>query len=96
MLNDNLELITVDEALETLIPAPVLITEQEVALGTAVALHGRPKARRRWIEATQGLFAAMHRTAEPATRDERRTPHKYPKRYGFLEDAGMARAMERL
>lgn len=97
MLNENLALTTPDEALEQLIPpAPVLITEHEVALSTAVALQTRPKTRRRWVEAIHGLFAALRPTPARSTQDDHRAPRSYPKRYAFLETASMARAMERL
>ena len=98
MLNENLAVIIPDEALEQLIPPapPVLITEHEVALSTAIALQTRPKTRRRWVEAIHGLFAALHRTPAPSTQDGHRAPRSYPKRYTFLETASMARAMERL
>jgi hypothetical protein len=98
MLNENLALTTPDEALEQLIPPapPVLITENEVALSTAVALQSRSKTRRRWAEATQVLFAALRPTPARSTQDDHRAPRSYPKRYTFLETASMARAMERL
>ena len=97
MLNENLELVTLDEELEQLVPpAPVLITEQEIALGTAAALRARPTTRRRWVEATHVLLAAVRRTFVPATQDGRQARRDYPKRYAFLENSCMARAMDRL
>jgi hypothetical protein len=97
MLKENLALTTPDEALEQLIPpAPVLITEHEVVLSTAVALQSRPKTRRRWAAAAQVLFAALRPTPARSTQDDHRAPRSYPKRYTFLETASMARAMERL
>jgi len=74
----------------------VLITEKEVALGTAAALGARSSTKRRWIDATHGLLAAMHRTLAPATPEGGRTHREYPKHYAFLENACLARAMERL
>jgi hypothetical protein len=97
MLTENLAVITPDEAKERLVsPAPVLISEHEVALATAVALRPRPTTRRRWFEATQVLFAAMQRSLTPATREDRPVRRDYPKRYAFLENACMAREMDRL
>ncbi|MFZ0905609.1 MAG: hypothetical protein WAN71_17435 [Mycobacterium sp.] len=97
MLNENLELVTLDEDLEQLVsPAPVLITEQEIALGTAAALRSRPTTRRRWVEPTHVLLAAVRRTLVPSTQDGRQTRRDYPKRYAFLENSCMARAMDRL
>jgi hypothetical protein len=93
MLNDNLELITVDEALEQLVsPAPVLITEQEVVLGTAAALRARPASRHWWADATHAVLAAVQRGLAPSPPQRRNVP----KRYAFLEAACMAREMDRL
>jgi hypothetical protein len=97
MLNENLELMTIDETLEQLVsPAPVLITEQEIALGTAAVLQGRPTTRRRWVEATRAWFAAAQRTLVQPTQEGRQTRRDYPKRYAFLENSSMAREMDRL
>jgi hypothetical protein len=88
---------TLDEARERLVsPAPVVISEQEVALGTAVALRARPKTRRRWFEAAKVLRAAMQRSLAPSTQEARPARRDYPKRYTFLENACMAREMDRL
>jgi hypothetical protein len=98
MLTQNLAVITPDEARERMVapaPAPALISEHEVALATAIALRARPQARRRWMEATHGLLAAVQRSFAAPTHDgpARRA---CPKRYTFLENACMAREMERL
>jgi hypothetical protein len=103
MLNDNIALVTADEAEEALAqdealeklvsPAPVLITEQEVAFGTAVALQAPPKSRRSWFHV---VVAAIQRASAPSAPDERRPRHDYPRRYAFLDDACMAREMGRL
>jgi hypothetical protein len=104
MLTENSAVITLDEARETLdearerlvSPAPVLISEHEVALGTAVGLPARPTPRRRWVGATKVLLAAMQRPLAPPTREGRPVRHAYPKHYTFLETACMAREMDRL
>lgn len=97
MLNESLGLITLDEARERLVsPAPVLITEQEIALGTAAALRARLTSRRRWVGATHALLEAVHRALGPSTQDGRQTRRDYPKRYAFLENACLAREMDRL
>jgi hypothetical protein len=104
MLTENTAVITLDEARETLdearerlaSPAPVLISEREVALGTAVALRPRPKTRRRWFEATHVWLAAMQRSLAPSTHEGRPVRRDYPKHYAFLENACMAREMGRL
>jgi hypothetical protein len=104
MTTENATAITVDEAQETLdetserllSPAPVLISEQEVVLGTAVALRAQPIPRRRWFEAITVVRAAMRRSLAPSTREARPVRRDYPKRYEFLENACMARQMDRL
>jgi hypothetical protein len=97
MLNDNVAVITLEEADERLIsPAPVLITEQQVALGTAAALRPRPNPRRRLIEASRLWLGAFHSTRIRSTRGGPLKGHRYPKHYGFLEDACLAREMQRL
>ena len=97
MLTENLAVIIPDEARERLAPsAPVLISEHEVALATAVALRPGPTTRRRWFEVTRVLNAAMERSRTPATHEVRPARRDYPKRYAFLENACMAREMDRL
>jgi hypothetical protein len=97
MLTENLAAITPDEARERLAStAPVVISEHEVALATAVALRARPTTRRRWFEAPQVLLAAMQRSLTPPARESRPARRDYPKRYAFLENACMAREMDRL
>ncbi|MGA8544155.1 MAG: hypothetical protein WB785_02705 [Mycobacterium sp.] len=96
-LNTSTQAVENDEAQEKLVsPAPVLITEQEVVLGTAVALRPQPTTRRRWAEATRVLLAAVNRAFAPSPQHDRPVRRDYPKNYGFLERASMARAMERL
>jgi len=104
MLTENFAVVTSDEARETLdearerlvSPAPVLISEREVSLGTAVALRARPTTRRRWFEAINVVRAAMQRSLAPSSQEARPVRREYPKRYTFLENACMAREMDRL
>jgi hypothetical protein len=104
MLTENIAVITSDEAREALdeargrlvSPAPVLISEQEVVLGTAVALRARPTTRRRWFEPINVLLAAMRRSPARSTHEGRPVRRDYPKHYAFLENACMAREMGRL
>ena len=96
MLTRNLAAITPDEARERLVsPAPVLISEHEVALATAIPLQP-PPARRRWIDATHGLLAAVQRSFAAPAHPDPAVRREYPKRYAFLENACMAREMQRL
>lgn len=70
--------------------APVLITEQEVMLGTAAAVPlPRTGIGRRFAQALQRILAA----SLPSPRPQR--PH-YPARRDWLEDSRMAREMLRL
>jgi hypothetical protein len=97
MLTENLEVVTLDETRERLVtPAPVLIAEQEIALGTAAARRARPKTRRGWIDATRVLLASVRRAQAPSTHDGSMTRRDCPRRYTFLEDACLACAMDRL
>jgi hypothetical protein len=97
MLTDDRTIITPDEACERLVPpTPVLISEHEVALATAVALQAQPSTRRRWIDATHGLLVAVQRSFAAPAHHDRPGRREYPKHYAFLENACMARAMERL
>ncbi len=97
MITENTAVITLDESRERLVsPAPILISEHEVALGTALALRARPAARRWWSEATHVLLAAVQRSLAPSTQEGRPARRSYPKHYAYLENACMAREMARL
>jgi hypothetical protein len=104
MLTENIAVVSLDEAGEIVeearerlvSPAPVLISEHEVVLGTAVALRARPKSRRRWFAATNVLLAALQSSLAPSTHEGRPVRRDYPKHYAFLENACMAREMDRL
>jgi hypothetical protein len=75
--------------------APVLISAEEVKFATAAVLPNQRTAGTRWWTAIVRLFS----TAEAASGsdDERRTPRVYPpRRYVFMEQAAMSRAMDRL
>lgn len=76
--------------------APVLISEQEVALGTAAAVGVRPSRLGRWTAAWSVVVAAARKMSLALTPDERAPQRHYPKRYVFLEQACMAREMDRL
>ena len=78
------------------VSAPVLFTEQEVALSTAAALSVRPAKTRRWAVATAVVFAALHRAVLTLTPEERAPRRYYSRRHDFVETAAMAREMERL
>jgi hypothetical protein len=72
--------------------APILITEQEVLLSTATAVAApSKKTAETWIALLHPRRLFNHSRA-----DERVAKHKhYPHQYVFLEQALMAREMER-
>jgi hypothetical protein len=71
--------------------APILITEQEVALSTAAAVPlPRTKPTRRVIATLRAMFLSSSEDARPAPR------HYPPRRAAFLEQAAMSREMHRL
>lgn len=66
---------------------PVLITEQEVLFGSTAAVSlPRRTASRRLTDAISGFFSYRRRPPRPS----------YPRHYSFLENALMAREMDRL
>ena len=67
---------------------PVVITEQEVMLGTAAAVSPRSTRITRRMIGALGVVAAAFRPPPPR-------PH-YARRAAYLESACMARAMDRL
>ncbi len=68
--------------------AEVLITEQQVMFGTAVAAAPRPKNR---------LMAALGRVFATSTTEARSRPHHdVQRRMYYIESARMAREMDRL
>jgi hypothetical protein len=76
------------EKKDTTAPASVLITEQEVLLGTrAAALPAEAPTRRGWIEAIRTAVGSLH--LPPPRERHFRDP-------GYLEQARMAREMDRL
>lgn len=67
MITENLVVTDLDEMRERLVsPAPVLITEREVALSTAVALRARPASKRRWFETTRVRLSAVRLALAPS------------------------------
>jgi hypothetical protein len=68
--------------------AEVLITEQQVMFGTAVAAASRPQNR---------LIAALGRVFATSAREARsQQHHDVPRRMYYLESARMGREMDRL
>ena len=71
----------------------VLITPQQVLFSTAAAagVH-REHTGARIVAVVRRMFAAPARAPRPS----RERPRYQPKRYAYIENAAMARAMERL
>jgi hypothetical protein len=75
-------------------PAPTLITEQEVRFATAAAV--RPPTTRWWTRATHVLAGTARRMFVTTSAESRPPRRHYPRQYDFIEDARMAREMDRL
>ncbi len=74
-------------------PEPaVLITTQQVLLGTAAATARSPRRSRRLGRMVHAVEAVFDRPAEPPYRP----PRHYPARHTYLEQSLMAREMRRL
>lgn len=68
----------------------VLISTQQVLLGTAAVVGARPrKSGGRLVAAIRHMFATSTHESRPRSRH-------YPREYGYIQDARMAREMERL
>lgn len=71
----------------------VLITTQQVLLSTAAAVGvPRENAGARLVATVRHMFATPTKTSRPSRQGTR----YQPKRYAYIENAAMARAMERL
>jgi len=80
-----------EHVIEAVSQPPVLITEQEVAFGTAAAVP-LPRAK-----PTRGVMAALRAKSRSSSEDALLAPRHYPpRREEFLEDAAMEREMHRL
>ena len=69
---------------------PTLITEQEVLFGTVATL--RPPSPRWWAR----LAVNTRRVFATSAADQRPERRRYPRQLDFVEDARMAREMDRL
>lgn len=79
---------------ETPSPATVLITKQEVVLGTKAAVQAWLGTRTWWTRGTRFVVSAIGRTLLPWT-DTRPRRH-YPSRSSYLERSCMQREIHRL
>jgi hypothetical protein len=86
-----------ERALDGVSAPPILIPGQEVAFSAATALGLlQPKTSRWWLRATRVIAAAPRRLFLTSTADSLRPQRYSPRRYSFLENAIMAREMDRL
>jgi hypothetical protein len=86
----------VEATLEAVSPAPVLITEHQVAFATAAAAPVRSPTTRWWTKAIHAVRAAASGMLLTPTGDARPARRYCPRRYAFLENALMSREMDRL
>jgi hypothetical protein len=83
-------------ALETASRTPVVITEQEVVLGTVAAVPVQPATTRWWTQASRVVLLAIRPTFLASTADARPARRHYPSRLSYLEHSCMAREIDRL
>ena len=86
----------VKATLEAVSPAPVLITEREVAFATAPAAPVPSPTARWWAKAIHAVSTGASGMLRTSTADSRPTRQDCPRRYTFLENALMSREMDRL
>lgn len=78
-------------------PTPTLITEAEVVFSSAAAGSlPRTRATRRLTHATRIVAAALRRVFLASSARPGPARRHYPQRFTYLEDALMARQMDRL
>jgi hypothetical protein len=88
-----------DESRERLVPqptsteTPALITEQQVLLSTAAAVALPPAKTRRWYSSVHAAASAVGSWVASAAKPPKPV---YPKRHVWLDNALMAREMDRL
>ena len=75
-------------------PAPTLITEQEVMLGTAAAQRVQPT--RWWTAPTRVVAATFRRVVPSPSTQPRPKRRRVPPRANYLEDSRMEREIHRL
>jgi hypothetical protein len=76
-------------------PPVLIISGQQAGFSPAAGVPVPSKKLRIWIEVTTIVIAAARRLLRPMPESRPGRRH-YPKNYGFLEQACMARAMHRL
>ncbi len=85
-----------EPTLQSVSPAAVLITEQEVLLSTAAAVPAESTPTRWWTDVARVIAAALRRMVLTSPADSRQVRRYVPERYIYLERALMSREMGRL
>ena len=86
----------VEATVDAVYPAPILISEHEVAFATAAAVPVRSPNARWWARAIHAVSTAAPGAVRTSTADSRPARRDFPRRYTFLENALMSREMDRL
>lgn len=86
----------VDATHEAVSPAPTLITEQQVAFATAAAASLPSPTVRWWAKAIHAVRAEASSILRTSRAEAKRPRSDYPRHYVYLENACMAREMDRL
>jgi hypothetical protein len=85
-----------EPTLQSVSRAALLITEQEVLLGTAAAVPAESTPTRWWTDVARVIAAALRRMVLTSPADSRQVRRYVPERYNYLERAVMSREMDRL
>jgi len=85
-----------EPTLQSVCSAAVLITEQEVLLGTAAAVPAESTRTRWWTDVARVAVGAVRRMVATSPADSRQVRRHVPERYSYLERALMSREMDRL
>lgn len=94
---DHLDVVSgVEATLEAASSAPTLITEQQVAFATAAAAPMPSPTVRWWAKTIHAVRAASSSMLRTSRAEAQRPRSDYPRHYAYLENARMAREMDRL
>jgi hypothetical protein len=86
----------VEATVEAVYPAPILVTEHEVAFGTAAAVPVRSPNARLWTRPIHAVSTTVSGTVRTSTAESGPARRDFQRRYPFLENALMSRQMDRL
>ena len=86
----------VESTVDAVYPAPILISEHEVAFATAAAVPVRSPNARWWARAIHAVSTTVSGTVQKSTAESGPARRDIQRRYKFLENALMSREMDRL